>query len=105
MLALREKAQAMGVDTVKLARDLLETIAKDNLYVAVLIWKRPLDHEDGSAWAFTWCGALFALLLYGFGRLGSIAMMVASIDVSIFAMAAASGTSSSTSLATRSRRC
>jgi hypothetical protein len=36
LLALRERAQAMGIDTAKLARDLLETIAKDDLYVAVL---------------------------------------------------------------------
>jgi hypothetical protein len=36
MLAFREKAQALGIDTIKLVRDLLETIAKDDLYVAVL---------------------------------------------------------------------
>jgi hypothetical protein len=36
LLALRERATAMGIDTAKLARDLLETIAKDDLYVAVL---------------------------------------------------------------------
>lgn len=36
MLAFREKAKAMGIDTIKLVRDLLERIAKDDLYVAVL---------------------------------------------------------------------
>jgi hypothetical protein len=34
--ALCEKAQTLGIDTAKLARDLLETIAKDDLYIAVL---------------------------------------------------------------------
>jgi hypothetical protein len=36
MVALREKARAMGTDAVRLARDLLETIVVDDLYTAVL---------------------------------------------------------------------
>ena len=36
LLALRDKAQTLGIDTAKLARDLLEMIARDDLYVAVL---------------------------------------------------------------------
>src|SRR3954454_8584046 len=36
MIALREKARSMGVDEVRLASDLLETIVTDDLYGAVL---------------------------------------------------------------------
>jgi hypothetical protein len=36
MVALREKARAMGMDEVKLASNLLEIIATDDLYGAVL---------------------------------------------------------------------
>jgi hypothetical protein len=36
MLGLRTAAQARGKDEARLASDLLETIAKDDLYVAVL---------------------------------------------------------------------
>lgn len=38
--ALCEKAQTLGIDTAKLARDLLEMIAKDDLYIAVLDLER-----------------------------------------------------------------
>ena len=36
LVALREKARAMGVNEVRLVTDLLETIVSDNLYGAVL---------------------------------------------------------------------
>jgi hypothetical protein len=36
LMALRTAARAMGVDEARLASDLLETIAKDDLYNAVL---------------------------------------------------------------------
>ena len=36
MIALREKARSLGVDEVRLASDLLETIVTDDLYKAVL---------------------------------------------------------------------
>jgi hypothetical protein len=36
MVALREKARLMGVDEVRLASDLLETIVTEDLYNAVL---------------------------------------------------------------------
>jgi hypothetical protein len=36
MIALRNKARSMGIDAVRLARNLLETIVADDLYNAVL---------------------------------------------------------------------
>lgn len=36
MIALRGKARSMGIDAVRLARNLLETIVADDLYNAVL---------------------------------------------------------------------
>ena len=36
LAALRAKARAMGTDSARLARDLLETIVEDDLYAAVL---------------------------------------------------------------------
>ena len=36
MIALRKKARSMGMDEVRLASDLLETIVTDDLYNAVL---------------------------------------------------------------------
>jgi hypothetical protein len=36
LVALREKARAMGINEVRLVTNLLETIVSDNLYGAVL---------------------------------------------------------------------
>lgn len=36
MVALRVKARSMGVDAVRLARDILEIVVADDLYTAVL---------------------------------------------------------------------